>query len=82
MGASLLVFKNKSDVPGCMSENDIREVCTFLSASFSRDKDCILIYAGVAIGQHSFSQMVYTVLLGYDRPEFAGGDAVDCAGCT
>lgn len=26
MGASLLVFKNKSDVPGCMSEDDIREV--------------------------------------------------------
>lgn len=26
MGASLLVFKNKSDVPGCMSEEDIREV--------------------------------------------------------
>ncbi|KAI6913413.1 ARF/SAR superfamily [Hortaea werneckii] len=27
MGASLLVFKNKSDVPGCMTTNDIREVC-------------------------------------------------------
>lgn len=26
MGASLLVFKNKSDVSGCMSEDDIREV--------------------------------------------------------
>jgi hypothetical protein len=26
MGASLLVFKNKSDVPGCMSEDDIRNV--------------------------------------------------------
>jgi len=26
MGASLLVFKNKSDVPGCMSEDDIRKV--------------------------------------------------------
>ncbi|EGP90562.1 unnamed protein product [Zymoseptoria tritici ST99CH_1A5] len=25
MGASLLVFKNKSDVPGCMSEDDIRK---------------------------------------------------------
>lgn len=27
MGASLLVFKNKSDVPGCMGEDDIRMVC-------------------------------------------------------
>ncbi|KAK5740956.1 ADP-ribosylation factor-like protein 2 [Elasticomyces elasticus] len=26
MGASLLVFKNKSDVSGCMTEDDIREV--------------------------------------------------------
>ncbi|KAF2431588.1 ARF/SAR superfamily [Tothia fuscella] len=25
MGASLLVFKNKSDVPGCMSEDEIRQ---------------------------------------------------------
>ena len=31
MGASLLVFKNKSDVPGCMSEEDIREVSTEIS---------------------------------------------------
>lgn len=29
MGASLLVFKNKSDVPGCLSEDDIREVSSF-----------------------------------------------------
>ena len=27
MGASLLVFKNKSDVSGSMSEDEIREVC-------------------------------------------------------
>ncbi|KAI7541484.1 ARF/SAR superfamily [Hortaea werneckii] len=27
MGASLLIFKNKSDVPGCMTTDDIREVC-------------------------------------------------------
>jgi len=26
MGASLLVFKNKSDVPGAMNEDDIQEV--------------------------------------------------------
>ncbi len=27
MGASLLVFLNKTDVEGCMTEKDIREVC-------------------------------------------------------
>lgn len=26
MGASLLVFLNKTDVEGCMSENEVREV--------------------------------------------------------
>jgi ADP-ribosylation factor-like protein 2 len=26
MGASLLVFKNKSDVPGAMSEDEVRQV--------------------------------------------------------
>lgn len=26
MGASLLVFKNKSDVPGSMTEDEVREV--------------------------------------------------------
>lgn len=26
MGASLLVFKNKSDVPGAMTEDEVREV--------------------------------------------------------
>ena len=37
MGASLLVLKNKSDVSGCMSEDDIREVskgASELSPSF------------------------------------------------
>jgi hypothetical protein len=32
MGASLLVFKNKSDVPGCMSEDEIRQVIFFGNA--------------------------------------------------
>ena len=26
MGASLLVFLNKSDIPGCMNEDDVREM--------------------------------------------------------
>ena len=30
MGASLLVFKNKSDVAGSMTEDEIREVCLSL----------------------------------------------------
>jgi ADP-ribosylation factor-like protein 2 len=27
MGASLLVFSNKTDVAGCMSDDEIRQVC-------------------------------------------------------
>ena len=27
MGASLLIFLNKTDVEGCMTENEVREVC-------------------------------------------------------
>lgn len=30
MGASLLIFKNKSDVAGSMTEDEIREVCLSL----------------------------------------------------
>lgn len=30
MGASLLIFKNKSDVAGAMTEDEIREVCLSL----------------------------------------------------
>ena len=44
MGASLLVFKNKSDVPGCMSEGDIREVRCILTPqgdkAFDFRRDC------------------------------------------
>lgn len=32
MGASLLVFKNKSDVAGCMSSEEIRKVCGSLAS--------------------------------------------------
>lgn len=32
MGASLLVFKNKSDVRGCMDEAEIRKVRRFLGS--------------------------------------------------
>lgn len=28
MGASLLVFLNKTDVGGCMTEDEVRKVCT------------------------------------------------------
>ncbi len=31
MGASLLVLKNKSDVAGCMNEDDIRQVDSSLA---------------------------------------------------
>lgn len=30
MGASLLVFLNKTDVEGCMDENEVRQVCFYV----------------------------------------------------
>lgn len=36
MGASLLVFKNKSDVAGSMTEDEIREVCLSLFSAARR----------------------------------------------
>lgn len=34
MGASLLIFLNKTDVEGCMTENEVREVFTIFATQF------------------------------------------------
>lgn len=39
MGASLLVFKNKSDVAGSMTEDEIREVCLSPSRAHGASAD-------------------------------------------
>jgi hypothetical protein len=65
MGASLLVFKNKSDVPGCMNEEDIREVRVRGPAR----RMWLLTFTGIAIGRHPHPQMAHFALLSHDRLE-------------
>jgi hypothetical protein len=65
MGASLLVFKNKSDVPGCMNEEDIREVRVRAPAR----RMWLLTFTGIAIGRHPHPQMAHFALLSHDRLE-------------
>lgn len=57
MGASLLVLKNKSDVPGSMDEDEIREVREGFSASFH--DVYILMQAGPPTRPHPDSQMAH-----------------------
>lgn len=42
MGASLLVFKNKSDISGCMTEDEIIEVRKLFLASIVLTSLCLL----------------------------------------
>lgn len=71
MGASLLVFKNKSDVSGCMSEDDIRLV----SACCSRLRPSLTyrVPAGTATRSYPHSQMAHSTVLGPDGSQSAGG---------
>jgi len=45
MGASLLIFKNKSDIKGCMSETDVVEVRPNLLAAYIVDTLLTMIKA-------------------------------------
>jgi hypothetical protein len=51
MGASLLVFKNKSDVPGSMSEEEVREVSRKPSTL------CMHVKQGLMAEHRHFSSM-------------------------
>jgi hypothetical protein len=65
MGASLLVFKNKSDVAGSMTEDEIREVCLSLLRARrvaqahprSHHTNQRQIITGIALRQHSHAQV-------------------------
>ena len=76
MGASLLVFKNKSDVPGCMSEEDIREVRNGCSPRKATER---LTLAGVAIGRHPHAQMADLALLSHDGTELERRTTMGCS---
>lgn len=70
MGASLLIFLNKTDVGGCMTESDIHEVRSASHHSFwqfTNDLWCI----GSSIRCHQNAQMGNISMQCYDRKEFA-----------
>lgn len=77
MGASLLVFKNKSDVLGAMSIEDIRRVIVPLL--HSRDCDLINEGTGSGVGQHTYAQMEHHHLQCRHRRGFEGGNALGCS---
>ena len=59
MGASLLVFKNKSDVAGSMTEAEIREVCLCMSRARrnGRPQHTNHRETGITPRQHSYTQV-------------------------
>jgi hypothetical protein len=72
MGASLLVFKNKSDVAGSMTEDEIREVCLSLSPRTARRADHHHTnhrHTGIALRQHSHAQVADHDVQRHDRRE-------------
>lgn len=76
MGASLLVFKNKSDVAGSMNEDDIREVRKPISPPRN---DHQLNPSGTAVGQHSDAQVAHLAMLSDDGTQPTGRAAMGCA---
>ena len=54
MGASLLVFLNKTDVEGCMTDEEVRQARTSVVLELDMDR---LIYAGTAIEHYQDTQM-------------------------
>lgn len=71
MGASLLVFKNKNDVSGCMNVDDIREVRDGLSPTTPRHtarKRSTFTYVstpGITARQHQNAQVAYLAVFRY-----------------
>lgn len=93
MGASLLVFKNKSDVAGCMTEDDIRKVSGKTNPHPTRSgtsghrlqANCQEAWAytsflGFAAGQHPDPQVAYPALLCHDRVEPTSRSAMGRSG--
>lgn len=70
MGASLLIFLNKTDVGGCMTESDIHEVRQVSLHSLWQFTDD-LWFIGSSIRCHQNAQMGNISMQCYDRKEFA-----------
>ncbi len=78
MGASLLVFSNKTDVEGCMSDSDIRQV-DHAPEIFSQTR---LTVTGASTGRNQDAQMDYHTLQCNYREESAGRPRMGCARCS
>ncbi len=78
MGASLLVFSNKTDVEGCMSDSDIRQVDD-APEIFSQTR---LTVTGASTGRNQDAQMDYHTLQCNYREESAGRPRMGCARCS
>lgn len=86
-GASLLVFKNKSDVAGAMTEDEVREVSELshtkhlLPHCFTEGKSDNGGNLGTEIGQHQNAPLDHYELQRHDGSELDGRPAVGCEGC-
>ena len=82
MGASLLVFKNKSDVPGSMTEGEVRQVSGLKDFSvFDAGVSANDIPTGASTGLDKDAQMDHHGLQCHDRHEPPGRAPMGCTGC-
>ena len=80
MGASLLVFANKTDVDGCMNDEDIRKV----SPDVSPGMTIVLLRPGLTgtpSGCYPYAQMDYKTVQCNDGQEFDRRPGVGSTGC-
>ena len=82
MGASLLVFKNKSDVPGSMTEGEVRQVSGLKDFRFlTRAFRPMTFPTGASTGLDKDAQMDHHGLQCHDRHEPPGRAPMGCTGC-
>ena len=82
MGASLLVFANKTDVDGCMNDEDIRKVK--LRGLSRVNLTVVLLIAGLTgtpSGCHPYAQMDYKTVQCNDWKEFDRRSGVGSSRC-
>ena len=82
MGASLLVFKNKSDVPGSMTEGEVRQVSGLKDFRFlTRAFRPMTFPTGASTGLDKDTQMDHHGLQCHDRHEPPRRAPMGCTGC-
>lgn len=82
MGASLLVFKNKSDVPGSMTEGEVQQVSGLKDFQFlTRAFRPMTFPTGASTGLDQDAQMDHHGLQCHDRHEPPRRAPMGCTGC-